>query len=741
MKKCCYWLFCMEGIYMKHPNSSIFINLLMTTKNLYFFAQGERNCIIMKFDYKTMAISSLESLMEKWERFFQEYCKDKIESAALLYPEKKSLVLDYWDIDKYDAELGEYLLEKPYTAIFTAEEALKRIDVAGEAPPLHFRVKNLPETRKIEIRDLRAIHLGKFISVSGLVKKVTEVRPKLQDAAFQCRRCGAIIKVPQEENVLTEPAECYADQGGCGRKSSFKLLTDKSEFIDSQKIELQESPEGLRGGAQPMRLVIYLEDDLVGDVVPGDRITVNGILRVQARRTGKLKLTEFNKVMDAVSIEIKDQAFEEIAISEEDEKKIKEVSKDPMLYEKIRNSIAPTIYGLEMEKEALALQLFGGVPKTMPDGTRIRGDIHILLVGDPGTAKSQLLRYISQLAPRSIYTSGKSSSAAGLTASAVRSDEFGEGRWTLEAGALVLADMGIACVDELDKMSPKDRDALHQAMEQQEISIAKAGINATLKSRCALLGAANPKFGRFDEYAPIADQINIPPALLSRFDLIFPLTDKPDREKDEALATHILEVHKYGEMLSHEKDLEIDKIKPVFDPEFLRKYIAYAKRNVFPVLTEEAMEKIREYYVEMRARAKETVPFTPRQLEAFVRIAEASARMRLSNVVTAEDAERAIKIVEYYLRKVGIEREMGEFNIDIITTGITKTQKDKMRIITDIIREICKETDAPAPLEEIVARAEDEGIDKATVEKLISKMRKEGIIFEPKHGKFRLTSE
>ncbi len=688
-----------------------------------------------------MAISSLESLMERWERFFQEYCKDKIESVALLYPEKKSLLLDYWDIDRYDSELGEYLLEKPYRAIYAAEVALKRIDVAGEAPPLHFRIKNLPETRKIEIRDLRATHLGKFIAVDGLVKKVTEVRPKLRDAAFECQKCGAIIKVPQEENTITEPLECYSDQGGCGRKSSFKLLTEESVFIDSQKIEIQESPEGLRGGAQPMRLVIHLEDDLVGDIVPGDRITVNGILRAQSRRSGRVKLTEFNKVMDANSIEIKEQAFEEIAISEEDEKKIKEVSKDPMLYEKIRNSIAPTIYGLETEKDALALQLFGGVPKIMPDGTRIRGDIHILLVGDPGTAKSQLLRYISQLAPRSIYTSGKSSSAAGLTASAVRSDEFGEGRWTLEAGALVLADLGIACVDELDKMSPKDRDALHQAMEQQEISVAKAGINATLKSRCALLGAANPKFGRFDEYSPLADQINIPPALLSRFDLIFPLTDKPDKERDEALASHILEVHKYGEILACDKEIEIDKIKPAFDPEFLRKYIAYAKRNVFPILTEEAMEKIKEYYVDMRARSKETVPFTPRQLEAFIRIAEASARMRLSNVVTAEDAERAIKIVEYYLRKVGMEREIGDFNIDIITTGITKTQKDKMKIITEIIREICQEIEGPAPLEEIIERAKEEGMDKDTVEKLINKMRKEGIIFEPKHGKYRLTSE
>lgn len=685
-------------------------------------------------------VIDLETLVERWERFFQDCCKDEIESAALLYPEKKSLVLKHEDIDRYDSELGEYLLDKPYQAIYAAESALKRIDVAGEVPH-HVRIRELPEATRVEVRDLRTSHLGKFISINGLVKKVTEVRPKLQDALFECQKCGAVIKMRQSESVIIEPTECPADQGGCGRQSSFKLLTEKSEFIDSQKLELQESPEGMRGGAQPMRIIVYMEDDLVGDIVPGDRITVNGILHVQARRRGRMKLTEFNKVIDANSIEIKEQAFEEIFISEEDEREIKKLSEDPLLHEKIRHSVAPTIYGLDMEKDALALQLFGGVPKYMPDETRIRGDIHILLIGDPGTAKSQLLRYISQLAPRSVYTSGKSSSAAGLTASAVKSDEFGEGGWTLEAGALVIADLGIACVDELDKMAPKDRDALHQAMEQQEISVAKAGINATLKSRCALLGAANPKFGRFDDYAPIADQINIPPALLSRFDLIFPVTDKPDKERDGEMAGHILEVHKYGTMFSHEGDVEMDKIVPAIPPDFMRKYIAYAKRHVFPVLSEEAIERIKNYYVDMRAKAKEAIPFTPRQLEAFIRIAEASARMRLSNVVSVEDADKAIAIVEYYLTKVGMEKDLDTFNIDLITTGITKTQKDKMKIITQIIREICRETDAPAPFEEIVSRAQDEGMEKETVERLIEKMRREGIIYEARLGRYSLTSE
>ena len=473
-----------------------------------------------------------ESIVAQWQKFLEEHFKSDIETVALSYPEKRSLYIDYWDIDKADPQLAEMILNQPYKAFFNAEEALKNIDVAVENKlDLHFRVVNLPDTNKIIIRKIRANHLGKFMAIDGLVKKRTEVRPKLKVGAFQCQKCGAVIRIEQEEDILKEPSECYEDQGGCGRVSSFKLLTNLSEFIDSQKIEVQENPEGLRGGAQPERISAYLEDDLVGEIAPGDRIVANGILHSMQRRRGTFRLTSFNKTMDAVSIENQELAFEEVEVTEEDEKEILKISKDPKLYEKMKTSIAPTIYGMDIEKEALVLQLFGGLAKEMPDGTRMRGDIHTLFVGDPGTAKSQLLVYMSKLAPRSVYASGKASTAAGLTAAAVR-DEFGEGQWTLEAGALVLADMGVACIDEIDKMEETDRSSMHQAMEQQEISVAKAGINATLKSRCAILAAANPKLGRFDEFLPIHEQINMPPALLSRFDLIFSILDKPNRTTD-----------------------------------------------------------------------------------------------------------------------------------------------------------------------------------------------------------------
>ncbi len=694
-----------------------------------------------------------ESLVSLWQKFFEENSKSDIETVSLEYPDKRSLYVDFWNIDKADPKLTDLIINQPYKAIYNAEQALKNIDVASENKlQLHFRVNNLPDTNKIAIRKIRAGHLGKLTAIEGLVKKRTEVRPKLLIGAFQCQKCGAVIRIEQDEDILKEPSECSEDQGGCGRVSSFKLLSNLSSFIDSQKIEIQESPEGLRGGAQPERIGVYLEDDLVGEIAPGDRVIINGILHSTQRRRGTFRLTSFDKTMDAISIESQHLAFEEVVVSEEDEKEILKVSKDPDLLKKMKSSISPTIFGLDVEKEAMLLLLFGGIAKEMPDGTRIRGDIHTLFVGDPGTAKSQMLTYMAKLAPRSVYASGKASSAAGLTAAAVR-DEFAEGQWTLEAGALVLADMGVACIDEIDKMDETDRSAIHQAMEQQEISVAKAGINATLKSRCALLAAANPKLGRFDEFIPIHEQINMPPALLSRFDLIFSIIDKPERKRDTDLATHVLYTHKSGEIneqikkfkktiyTKKEHDRLTKMIIPTYTPEFLRKYVAFAKRNIFPVMADDALEILKNYYVDFRSSSEESVTFTPRQLEAFVRLSEASARMRLSQEVTIDDAKRAIYIIDQYLRRVGMDRETGKFDIDIIATGISHSQHDRMRMIMDIVHRISDESkDGNAARSDIIREAEIEGLESLKVEEALDRLKRNGQIYEPVHGKYKIAN-
>ncbi|UCE36893.1 MAG: ATP-binding protein [Thermoplasmata archaeon] len=1349
-----------------------------------------------------------EDLEGKWEEFFTDSrLRHQITEVADLYPEKKSLEVNYSEIEAFDFELAEYFLNRSFKASFIAKGVIEKLTPPEKKVAIHLRVKNIPSDSKIEIRDLRSKHLGKFIAVEGLVRKATEVRPKMVDAVFQCMRCGAIIKEPQDGLTFKDPLECYKEQGGCVRTAAstkFKLLNEQSQYVDTQKIELQESPEGLRGGAQPQRLVAYAEDDLTGKISPGDRIIINGSLRSTQKRTYPVKSTLFEIFLEINSIELEEHEFEEVPISPEDEEKIIELSKDPDIYRKITASISPTIYGMTIEKEALALQLFGGVPKIMPDGTHIRGDIHIFLVGDPGTAKSQLLRYISELAPRGIYASGKSSSAAGLcvapdtlislsngelveigtfvedkmlsperikdgvwrhatngfkmntingnfkldqqsleavwrlksprylyevktrtnrrivispntplpvrgngsdikwvkamalrtdmylatprtlpepvnqipftielidedcivvgasqivkeiienlkvkygtirniashfginenklyhhwvredrrgnptleellkmgkeigvekrdiaphvrslsqqhghiitvpikltpdllyfagliagdgtisrtsyggfairfsnsdthlmnkyvnlckelfgiapsitkkdklrpqdarfhskivaqilnklgipqspksnridvssviqrlpnqllasylrglfdcdgscnyrkdgggstvelytsseilakkvqilllrfgiiskirkrerrgkvtkmrrnqkdhmiksqndiyiltifgssnlktfeehigfihpkkknslhlaqlqardyhtnwdvipnvgeivkemrgtfglsqtdigiktafengkfnpsraymekivdnlktiiddkkyegrkvvlpaqlhlelsselkslysnkelshllgiseyrlyeflyrkgrsnkipfiilgriciilaqtvnkdlaerirrvigfkelqeeierakeklkrlqdivssdifwdeitdikiiqappyiydltvqnshnfvangllahnTAAAVK-DEFGEGRWTLEAGALVLADKGVACVDELDKMSPTDRSSMHEAMEQQRISIAKAGITATLQSRCAVLGAANPKYGRFDTTQYLAQQINIPVALLSRFDLIFTITDTPDSEKDLLIAEHILRSHTIGGMQRHRKEMgeKVDEQEeeipsyagPYLDRDFFRKFVAYAKR-IYPVMTKEASTALRDYYTSIRKQGEpegSSVPITARQLEAFVRLSEASARVRLSDKVTEDDAQRAIRIVEYYLKKVAGEE--GRFDIDIIESGTSQSQRERIRTIRTIIKNLA-ESGSPVEHEDIIAEAEAEGIERSKAESIIKRLHfEDGYIYEARIGskKYRL---
>ncbi len=690
-----------------------------------------------------------DELIAKWEEFLEETgYLSKIIAIADRYPEERSLSVAFDELNRFDTDMAIFLFRHPLNALTAGEEAIRRLVPPGEEDTqIHLRIRILPRDRRVPIRDLRAKHLGQYIAVEGLVRKSTEVRPRVTDALFQCLRCGTIIKEPQDGQNFREPLECYEEQGGCKRSASatkFRLMTETSLYLDTQKLEIQESPEGLRGGAEPQRLTLYLEDDLTGRITPGERVIMSGVLRsVQKGRPGA-KSTLFDIFMDVNSVEKEQVEFEEIEVTEDDARLIREAGASPDIFRMITASIAPSLYGMHVEKEALALQLFSGVPKLMPDGRRIRGDIHVLMVGDPGVGKSELLSYMSRLSPRGIYATGKAASAAGLTAAAVR-DEFGEGRWTLEAGALVLADLGLAAIDEIEKMNPQDRSAIHEAMEQQRISVAKAGITAVLQARCAVLAAANPKFGRFDEHKYISEQIDLPPALLSRFDIIFSMIDRPQTERDRELAEHVLKGHRVGEIRRRrEAGLASDEMQgieepytPHFNPEFLRKYVAYAKR-LFPVMTEEAMGIIERKYLEIRKTgeaAGSSVPITPRQLEAIIRLSEAGARLRLSESVTADDAERAVRITEYWMGKVAGEE--GRFDIDIIQTGISQSQREQIISIRDIINELAG-PEGVADYEDIVRIAQERGIPPAKVDSWLKRWAQEGEIYSPAKNKYKL---
>ncbi|MDK2875932.1 MAG: replicative helicase Mcm [Archaeoglobaceae archaeon] len=686
------------------------------------------------------------SCPEVWRDFFEKYYSEEINNLAFRIKNgenKRALYVNFIeDLSVFqEGKLGEELVEYPDEVLVHAEKGLAQstniygVSLEGCKP----RFQNLPSTKRILIRDLRSSHLSKFIAIEGIVRKVTEVRPRVISAAFRCSNCKNIVYVAQDDSTLRYPYECR-----CGSKK-FQLVPEKSISVDSQRVKIQEYPENLRGGEQPQSIDVILEGDLTGIINPGDRVIVNGIVRAKPRGFQQRLLTHMDLFIEGNSIEMLQQEYEEFEITEKDKEEIIKLANSDDIYEKVVNTIAPSIYGHEDIKLAIALQLFGGVPKKLPDGTEIRGDIHILLVGDPGVAKSQLLKYVHRIAPRSVYTTGKGTTSAGLTATAVR-DEI-DGRWTLEAGALVLADKGVALVDEIDKMRKEDRSALHEALEQQTISVAKAGINAILKARCALLAAANPKLGRFDRYSPIAEQIELSPTLLSRFDLIFVMTDEPGEERDQKLASYILNMHQLGEMLEKFKDsnlkeelkVKISKIEPAIDPELFRKYIAYA-RNIYPILSEEAKKRIESFYVSLRSKAKENspVPITARQLESIVRLAEASARVRLSETVSAEDVDRVIGIVKRCLAQIAVDPETGEWDIDYAYTGTSKRQRDRIFTIKKIIEELEELNENGAPEEEIIKKAQEAGIEESKTREILSKLKLMGEAYCPKYGVYRV---
>jgi replicative DNA helicase Mcm len=1173
-----------------------------------------------------MAQAGNQELTDRFIQFYRSYYREEVGTLAQKYPnEQRSLYVEYDDLYQFDRDLAEDYLSQPDQIQEYAQEALRLYDLPADVKlgNAHVRIRDLPDS--VDIRSIRVHdnHIGKLVSVRGIVRKATDVRPKITDSAFECQRCGTMNYIPQDDGGFQEPHDCQ----GCEREGPFQINFDQSEFVDAQKLRIQESPEGLRGGETPQSIDVNIEDDITGKVTAGDHVTVVGVLHIEQMDGDDGKSSLFDLYMDGVSLTIEDEVFEDMDITQEDKTEIIELSNEPDIYEKMVASVAPSIYGYDEEKMAMILQLFSGVTKHLPDGSRIRGDIHMLLIGDPGTGKcvsgdtrvtladgsereiqniveanldnpkpvddgvwdhvdisvptlkqdgtlgtgratkvwkreapeqlyqittqtgssvtvtpshplfvqqngqftpvcakdlsagdyigvpqtipsngsyrlearyrasqsynavklslpdqwtpelarllgyivaegyvdqrdnntgfvsitnndqevladagktlstlglnytirephdgkdakelmcssgefvsflaqcdshlltgsetqrvppaiqrasteikaaflkayiegeghvsatqreisiasmsrdllqtvrslllslgitsqlaerqngsyrlrisgdpfkqyvdkvgfiterkkqaalkhdgtgsntnldlvpnigtelkrirealglvqascnlprstyqhyergrrnpshaalsrvvsafeaaitettakqtaiasdggvdtlaqdvaalrqladgdvgwekietiepvdpedewvydleiegthnyltnnvishnSQMLSYIENIAPRSVYTSGKGSSSAGLTAAAVR-DDFGDGQqWTLEAGALVLADQGIAAVDELDKMRPEDRSAMHQALEQQEISISKAGINATLKSRCSLLGAANPKYGRFDQYEPIGEQIDLEPALVSRFDLIFTVTDKPDPEHDGKLADHILKTNYAGELntqrtkvptsefTQQQVDDVTEEVAPEIDADLLRKYIAHSKRSCFPTMTEEAKATIREFYVDLRSKGADEdapIPVTARKLEALVRLAEASARVRLSDTVETADATRSVDIVRSCLKDIGVDPETGQFDADVVETGTTKTQRDRIKNIKDLISEIEDEFEEGAPLEEVLERASEIGMDASKAEQEIEKLRRKGDVYEPRQGHLRTT--
>ena len=668
--------------------------------------------------------SKREDLIIEAKSFFDFYKKEMGES---LRKGQSVIFLDFMKLTEFSNKLAEEILSNP-------EETLRMIELAIEESGLvnnvRVRLFNLPKSQEMKIRNIRSKNLNEMIVLEGIIRQASDVRPQVVNAKFECPSCGTILSVLQMEKKFHEPQRC-----SCGRKGGFRLIS--KEMVDTQRLVVEESPESLSGGEQPKRINVFIKEDLVEPrmeekTTPGSRVKIIGVLKeVPVPLASGGLSTRFELAVETNNIIPLEETFEELDISDEDEKQILEISEDPKLFDKLARSIVPSVWGYEEVKKSLVLQLFGGVTKIHADGQRGRGDIHILLVGDPGVAKSVTLNFMANISPKGRYVVGKSASGAGLTATVVR-DEYLRG-WSLEAGAMVLANKGLVCIDELEKMDPQDRSAMHEAMEQQSITISKANVQATLRAETSVLAAANPKFGRFDPYQSIAQQIDLPPTLINRFDIIFTLRDIPDKEKDTRIATHVL--------LEHRKEGE-DMLIP---KELFRKYIAYSRQRIKPILSEEAVDEIKRFYVDLRNKpvagesTMRPIPISASQLQALIRMSEACAKLKLREVVTREDAKISIELMKYYLMEVGYDYESKTFDIDKATTGITSSQRSKIFSVRDTIIELESRLGKMIPIEEVEGELEGK-LTKDEIEEAINKLASQGEIFRPRRGFVARTS-
>ena len=590
------------------------------------------------------------------------------------------------------------------------------------------RIANYPVQRSL--RQINAEVIGKITSVSGMVLRASEVKPLAKELVFVCPEGHRTDVILGHGLSLTSPVQCSNPK--CNHRE-LGVEPESSRFIDVQFVRLQELPEDLPPGQLPHYLDVTVKQDLVDNARPGDRVVLTGIVRIeQEKMSGVSKASSplYRLRLDGNNVEFlgskKDKSYRTIQreeISQEDEKMIKSLSKSPDLYQQLIDSFAPHITGHEVVKESILLLMAGSTQRELQDGSKIRGDINIFLVGDPGTAKSEMLKFCARIAPRGLYTSGRGSTAAGLTAAVVRDKT---GIMMLEAGAVVLGDQGLVSIDEFDKMKPEDRSALHEVMEQQSASIAKGGIVATLNARTSILAAANPMYGKYDPFKNITENVNLPIPLLTRFDLIFVVRDIPTKERDMQIAKHIIRRNTTS---------GTDK-KSVVEVDLLTKYLSYAKRGT-PELTKEAEAKILDYYLQMRnVESEDMITVTPRQLEGIIRLATARARILLKDKVEAEDADRAIFLMQSMLADAGVDVNTGKVDLGVLQ-GKPRSEVSKMQLFMDVLRSL--EGDNKVAVEERAFVQELEKSEKFTEEEArnyIRRMLREASIYESKPGHY-----
>ncbi len=680
------------------------------------------------------------ALSDKVKEFLTRY-KDKngiyryVEAIDEMMPKNaKYIIIDYNDL-VLEPEIEIIFSQNPDRLFDAFSRAIKEA-LQTRFPDYAEKIKDEVRARLINfplersLRQITAETIGHIISVSGMVVRASEVKPLAKELVFVCPDDHTTKIIQLKGMDVKMPTVC--DNPTCKHRD-FELKPEASKFIDFQILRLQELPEDLPPGQLPHYVDVTVRQDLVDNSRPGDRIILTGVVRVEQESIAGVQRGHsglYRLRIEGNNIEFlsgrgtkSDRKVAREEVSPEDEKRIHALSKTPDVYQRIIDSFAPHILGQSLIKEAILLLTVGSNQRKLGDGSKIRGDINIFLVGDPGTAKSEMLKFCARIAPRGLYTSGRGSTAAGLTAAIVRDKT---GIMMLEAGAVVLGDQGLVCIDEFDKMKPEDRSALHEVMEQQSVSIAKGGIVATLNARTSILAAANPMYGKYDPFKNITENVNLPIPLLTRFDLIFVVRDIPTKEKDEKIARHIIQLH----------TPQGTNKKSVIDVDLLTKYLSYARRGV-PDLTKEAEEKILDYYLQMRnVESEDMITVTPRQLEGIIRLATARARLLMKDKVEEEDADRAIFLIQSMLQDAGVDVNTGKVDLGVLQ-GKPRSEVSKMQLFMDVLKGL--EGDNKVPVEEKVFVQELEKSEKFTQDEArnyIRRMLREASIYESKPGHY-----
>ncbi|KAI9701794.1 MAG: hypothetical protein M1836_001138 [Candelina mexicana] len=563
-------------------------------------------------------------------------------------------------------------------------------DILADVETRTYKVRPFGLDQSINLRELNPADMDKMVSIKGLVIRTTPIIPDMREAFFRCQVCNHTVKVDIDRGKIAEPTVCPRQV--CDSPNSMQIVHNRSTFSDKQVIKLQETPDNVPDGQTPHSVSLCAYDELVDICKAGDRVEVTGIFRCNPVRINPRQRTIkslFKTFVDVLHIQkvdkkrlgidvstVEQELSEQIAgdieetrkVSEEEEQKIKDTAARPDVYELLSRSLAPSVYELDDVKKGILLQLFGGTNKSFEKGgsPKYRGDINVLLCGDPSTAKSQLLQYVHKIAPRGVYTSGKGSSAVGLTAYVARDPETRQ--LVLESGALVLSDGGVCCIDEFDKMSDSTRSVLHEVMEQQTVSIAKAGIITTLNARTSILASANPIGSKYNVNLPVPQNIDLPPTLLSRFDLVYLVLDRIDEQNDRRLARHLVGMYL-------EDTLENASTQEIMPIEFLTSYISHARTHIHPTISPAASRALVTSYVSMRklgddVRSSERrITATTRQLESMIRLSEAHAKMRLSPTVTEDDVFEAVRLIKSALKQAATDSRTGLIDMSLLTEG------------------------------------------------------------------------